>query len=46
MTEKKINYTLPSYRAHVLKVCNKVYVAYDSAENNQFKVYVTEFVEG
>ena len=43
MTEKKINYTLPSHRAHVLKVSNKIYVAYDSAENNQLKVYVKEF---
>ena len=35
----------PSQRPHVLKVSNKVYVAYDSAENNQFKVYVKEFSE-
>ena len=35
----------PSQRPHLLKVGNKVYVAYDSAENNQLKIYVKEFAE-
>src|SRR3989338_3315535 len=35
----------PSQRPHLLKVGNKVYVAYDSSENNQLKIYVKEFAE-
>ena len=35
----------PSQRPHLLKFGNKVYVAYDSSENNQLKIYVKEFAE-
>ncbi len=35
----------PSHRAHIIKIGDRLFVAYDSSENNQFKVYVKEFVE-